>query len=121
MSLLGDARRLADSDGLVFIDGYDDHDYYCPLDCNASDRHQDHNCDCPWLALPKIVAVLEAAERFANNMIRDTFQGACGEISVYVCGACGATASWEPEKIEHWDDCVGQTLKMLLHGKEARP
>lgn len=54
MGLLDDARQLTAvspmNDGICV---------YCDM--------SDHSPDCPWLALPRIVAALEAAERLLKN------------------------------------------------------
>lgn len=63
MSLLDDAREMAASNGMVCREYHDDHAYVCPLGCAMPNRRDDvHAKDCPWLSMPKIVAVLEAAE-----------------------------------------------------------
>lgn len=68
MSLLDDARELINR-------GPGDPEYPadapCPYCCFLP-----HQEDCPWLALPRIVAVLEAAERWkqalANTLSDET-------------------------------------------------
>lgn len=67
MSLLDDARRLADKldrggDGPWTSEGRAMRCLGCDVDLVTSS----HASDCPWLSMSKIVAALEAAERFVN-------------------------------------------------------
>ena len=67
MSLLGDARRLG-KEGPPSI--YDT--AFCGR-CGArrtGDAADGHAPDCPWLAMPKIVAALETYERCLDSMAR---------------------------------------------------
>ena len=61
MSLLDDARRLA---GVWPTDRYDNC-VFC-YEIQRSDEPT-HAPDCPWLAMPQIVAALEAAERLVES------------------------------------------------------
>ncbi len=74
MTLLDDARRLSvGPPPLEKFDGEVCH--YCRhLMVEIVDNEgnflkpQPHHPDCPWLAMPKIVAVLEAAERMVQEV-----------------------------------------------------
>ncbi len=59
MSLLDDAKQIAE------IENLDDQGYcmYCP----TTAHRELHVPDCPWLAMPKIVAALEAADRLIDR------------------------------------------------------
>lgn len=58
MTLLDDAREIQRL-GPPDYDGID-------LCCQRVQASQDHAPHCPWLSLPRIVAVLEAAEEIAE-------------------------------------------------------
>lgn len=71
MTLIEDAKRLADSDitqeGTVwchFCRGMieDPGSYDPPLPYS-----EQHDADCPWLVMPRIVVALEAAERYLRS------------------------------------------------------
>lgn len=71
MSLLDDARRLSENDAYVYSE-YGDYCHFCngkaweePPD---GSHHIEHAPDCPWLAMPKIVAALEAADALIAAM-----------------------------------------------------
>ena len=61
MSLLDDASRLASHE----LRDHDDVGGYgfCPL----CDEPEGHRSGCPWLAMPRIVAALEAAEAYIHT------------------------------------------------------
>lgn len=61
MSILDDARRLAATDPWY------ENERAGTSFCIACGMYESHADDCPWLALPRIVAALEAAERLASN------------------------------------------------------
>jgi hypothetical protein len=61
MSLLDDARELIGVDPFYdWADGASDPEMVCIV-CSRY-RKYGHDPDCPWLALPKILLALEAAE-----------------------------------------------------------
>jgi hypothetical protein len=69
MSPLDAARRLAGHSPVADFDvGYGCHVCEGPADIPIGDTdwRVDHKPDCPWLALPRIIAALEAAERVAE-------------------------------------------------------
>ena len=75
MSLLDDARRLAEKEPVRGIDCL-----YCAA---VMVDEYPHEPDCPWLSLPKIVAALEALElsvlsgerRFRDATVESTRHG----------------------------------------------
>jgi hypothetical protein len=64
MSLVDDAKRLADTNP-------HEAGWQCPFCGMPNGRHSGfgdrHHADCPWLAMPRIVAALEAAERVIDG------------------------------------------------------
>ena len=58
MSLLDAARRLAETDPAELVNSHS----RCHW-CEEFTSTEQHTPDCPWLAMPQIVAALEAAER----------------------------------------------------------
>lgn len=81
MSLLDDARRLAKIENAVAVDDGDaGHGKY---GCCGEADYRGHLRDCPWLAMPRIVAALEAAEELLFYTIgwslRCVFCSACTE------------------------------------------
>jgi len=73
MNLMDDARRLAKN-------GFTPWEDSCHLTCDlcGADFAEDgarHAPGCPWLSMPKIVAVLEAAERMVAAWQADTGHG----------------------------------------------
>jgi hypothetical protein len=67
VSLLGDALRLVESDpGRANSELGEDY-----WDCPHCSGRFDHDDDCAWLSMPKIVAVLKAAERVAEALKED--------------------------------------------------
>jgi hypothetical protein len=75
VSLLDDARKLADEPPVTQDQTGEGHCAYCYGDyyivdgakVTRSDQIQ-HEPDCPWLSMPKIVAVLEAAYGWADGL-----------------------------------------------------
>lgn len=63
MSLLDEARRLAEQVDPIHVDSG-----HC-FECEGWDQHLN---DCPWLAMPRIVAALEAAQRLLQSEPHDT-------------------------------------------------
>jgi hypothetical protein len=106
MSLLDDARRLAAHD----LRDHDDIGGYgfCPL----CERTEGHRPDCPWLRLPRIVAVVEAAERVVNAVDDEPVTEVALDGQIYaICDK----AAW-PDG-EHAADCAWQALKAALRGE----
>lgn len=64
MSLLDDAKRLADESPTVAIESGDWRCAFCLVDSWSDQDH--HASDCLWLAMPRIIAALEAADAFVN-------------------------------------------------------
>ena len=71
--LLDDARRLAAIDPFVNVWAHSSGEYEC-FACEApwSGEGKQHKPDCPWLALPRIIAALEAAESVSEAYDRET-------------------------------------------------
>lgn len=67
MSLIDDARRLHDGDPPSIRGSRSDNVRVC-RNCNSPINS--HAPNCPWLSMPKIVAVLEAAERTVTVLHR---------------------------------------------------
>ena len=76
MNLLDDARRLLTHrpilGGSRLRSAPDGRCYYC----GENWKQEPHAPGCPWLSLPKIVAVLEAADAIVNPKELDAFNGA---------------------------------------------
>ena len=73
-----------------------------------------HADDCPMLAMPMIVAALEAAEFLVEHgIVASYFTGPYGEYNAYICGACEGVDN------HHQPDCRGEALKRALRGKTA--
>lgn len=104
MSLLEDARAISES-----APSSDDQ---CPH-CSAyigpvrGGDYGEHSPDCPWLAMPRIVAALEAAEKVASDMPLDEGHAEC-----YYCGG------WRDH---HAAGCPWQALAAALRGAEMTP
>lgn len=72
MSLLDDARRLAKSGFTPWEDSCRLKCELCGADGAGEDGPFPHESDCPWLAMPQIVAALEAAEAVGTAYDRET-------------------------------------------------
>lgn len=62
-----EAARLLQTQSPIYNDrGF----YECPGCSGYSERREafEHESDCPWLAMPRIVAVLEAADKIRASM-----------------------------------------------------
>lgn len=101
MSLLDDARRLEKPH-------YSDCHYCGTINPGA------HAEGCPMLSLPKIVAVLEAAERVMQGSERNRASGWC-----WGCGNSRARAYVDGLQ-EHKKDCPWQALVAALKDGEDR-
>lgn len=103
MSLVDDVKRLAADDP---VEADDEQGY--PAFCRLCLSYKPHAPDCPWLAMPKIVAALEAAERVAaaDPWVDDGSWGG----DVLVCWACHG------EKPSHRPGCAQQALVAALRG-----
>lgn len=66
MSLLDGARRLMAVDPFAHQESESTGTYSECVACGGENRQ--HAPDCPWLSMPKIVAVLEAAEAYVREM-----------------------------------------------------
>jgi hypothetical protein len=77
MSLVDDARRLAETCPSETDRGGRGECYYCSggnYEGDYSDQTPTladfrHQPDCPWLSMPKIVAALEVAEQLCHHML----------------------------------------------------
>jgi hypothetical protein len=71
VSLLDDIRKLAQRNPVWPDPDYAWHCKYCmeqtPWLPGAVPEHFNHDPDCPWLSMPKIVAALEAAEAIVQE------------------------------------------------------
>lgn len=68
MSLLDDARRLADDRPVRGGSALKSHPRGCCYYCGADGYGEPHADDCSWLAMPRIVAALEAGEEYIREM-----------------------------------------------------
>lgn len=97
------------------------------------DLDSPHAPDCPYRALPRIVAALEAAERLRRGYGQSTEQGIFARVDVwrytdedrdcrfsdkrYVCAGCQAYAE-TPQQFEHTKTCAAIALVAALHAEE---
>ena len=142
-SLVEDAREILAAD-LIQVS---DHATCCPFcsgfvsgygwdsrpDTTVAYQGYDHYDTCPWLALPRIVAALEAAERLRRGYGQSTEQGIFARVDVwrytdedrdcrfsdkrYVCAGCQAYAE-TPQQFEHTKTCAAIALVAALHAEE---
>lgn len=98
MTLLDDARRMAEYAPSVDERGV----FWCGY-CHESENA--HAPDCPWLQMPRIVAALEAVERFVAA-------GQPNGEGVY-CARCGRMLGSCTE------DCLWQALVAALRGEKV--
>lgn len=110
MSLLEDARRLAEHEPIYNNGSYG----YC----GELARSGLHASDCPWLAMPRIVAALEAAER-----MQQALYGMYGELSQHLldygmgaephpeCRKCGQVWPCDAETLRQRGNALIDTLK----------
>jgi hypothetical protein len=85
--------------------------------CNFCGQDYEHASDCPWLAMPQIVAALEAAQALVDYGFVATYSGGpYGEYNVNICGACEDRGDHADD---HQNDCRGQALKRALKGESA--
>lgn len=95
MTILDDARELLDSEPTYDIAS--DHINRCHY-CDAPRHDQarqplgEHQADCPWLLLPKIVAVLAAAEKVAQAYDEETVATGIGLLGSPLLAAVDALA-----------------------------
>lgn len=103
MSLLDDARRLTSNADWPFGPTPGGQ---MPEICMICNGYHDHRPDCPWLAMPRILVVLEAAEKLAawGYPARD-----------WDCAYCGAEpSSYSEPVVSHETTCVWQPLVAAL-------
>lgn len=112
MSLIEDARRLANTDPEVAD--------FCFACGNDSHKHYD---DCQWSVMPRIVLALEAAERMVAGLglgIGGGFITPYPDEQCWRCIACHADTAWVdgavPNTFDHEPDCSGQALVVALRG-----
>jgi hypothetical protein len=107
-SIVEMAKRLAD-------DGFTPWEDFCHLTCElcwsdfADDGSARHEDDCPWLAMPRIVAALEAAERIVAALDDD---GPTDNGRGLVCRLCGIALSRD----YHDAGCPWMALVEALRG-----
>lgn len=106
MSLLDDARRLAETDPAELVNSHS----RCHW-CEEFTSTEQHTLDCPWLAIPKIVAALETAERIVQ-------QGPTNECYYGKCRYCGGDIVGGPMRMLHTDDCPLGALEVALSNDE---
>jgi hypothetical protein len=116
-NLLDDARYLAENAPIYTTDLDGQSVYFC-VHCDLGDPHWKaggfkHAPDCPWLALPKIVAALEAAER-TSKFDPWSDNGYIG--TVWECFGCGVRG----DDKTHAEDCPWQAFSAALRD-EATP
>ena len=104
MSLIEDAKRLEKSGFTPWEDSCHLTCELCGEDGAGEEGPFPHAPTCPWLALPRIVAALEAAQRVIGmNVTVTVFEGN----DIRVCLAC-RYHSRVPNS--HFDDCPWQAL-----------
>lgn len=112
MSLLDDARRIQEA-------GPPDYGDVCVI-CQAQ-LQKGHASDCPWLAMPKIINVIEAAGRVILDL---------PETSVFLgfgqnrhCRFCGRTTYLDGEwrGTSHETECPWPALVAALKDRESPP
>lgn len=111
MSLLDDARRLANADP------WPDDQSTCPFCGEWVGKHAE---ECPWLQMPQIVAALEATEAIVAPESGDIgCEAVHNEDGAYLrsdCRYCQATYDTEEP---HAPDCPWQALVAALKGEGA--
>ena len=121
MTLLDDVRRLIaafDENTGLALQG-SENTRACRLCKGMLTYHDDapaqrhHSVDCPILALPRIVAALEAAERLAPFIPRFVDHGDLR------CFGCYEVLNNERLLMGHEDDCPTMALVTALQGKEV--
>lgn len=108
-SLVEDARRLdnaplpTDDEGRCWF-------------CEEIPSEEGHHGPCPWLALPRIVQALEAAERVAERFPEDEKGRDILGSRFRKCAFC-----WHADigGTLHAEDCPWQVLVAALHGDEV--
>ncbi len=115
MSLVEDARILGGF-GPYFKRGDEATCWYCRETVIAHELY--HDPTCPWLALPRIVAALEAAERMVEQLDLDgpwTSDPSRSSSHLMVCRLCEV----DLERGYHADTCVWKALvSALAAGRE---
>jgi hypothetical protein len=101
--------RILDSANQLLEDGAGNGDDFVCGYCGADTLPcEQHSPDCPWFSMPKIVAVLEAAQRLAETSKRHGQSGFC-----WGCGRLRSRALVDGLS-EHKADCPWQALVAAL-------
>lgn len=119
MSLVDAARKLWEAGASM-----DEHCHHCDsyITSFLPAEHQtgEHSPDCPWLALPQIVAALEAAEKVltAGEPGGATTDGAAYRWDGGECQFCGGYGPVMRGQYEsgHQVDCPWMALRAALRG-----
>ena len=106
MTLLEDARRLAELAVPMWEERFNDSGV-----CPHCGEYRKHASDCAMRALPRIVAVLEAAERVAQLAYTTVYAEDYTGASWLACRECGACDG------AHTDDCPWQPFVFALEGE----
>ena len=102
MSLLGDARRLPTEEPVLEGSG----GYVAYAVCQGDAVNGDHAPDCPWLSIPKIVAVLEMLDRHGLDFDEHEYQGGL------VLGISSECCCFN-EPVIHHDDCPRKMVPQI--------
>jgi hypothetical protein len=118
MTPLEAARKILDEGPLLGQTSDDYRSWYTCVFCVAEQEWADdfpHKPDCPWLAMPKIVAALEAAEAVLHNEMGSPEQddGTC-----WFCMQ-GSPQMRDLSRANHADGCEWKALKVSMKGEPA--
>lgn len=109
--LIAAARRLAGAGGEPSFWDVSANRLLCTY-CNGNENEQQyggpdvqHDADCPWLALPRIVRALEAAQAVAD------FGPVTPDITCYFC---------DEVLYSHTEDCLWLALDNALRGESSQ-
>jgi hypothetical protein len=120
MSLLDDARRLADTDHTPCEDGTGRCVFCSVGGFDVRVGKMIHGDTCPLLSMPRIVAALEAAERVAQVEPTYSYHSyGTEQISCLYCG--GFEDARDSYRFIHETDCPRQALAVALQGDVVPP
>jgi hypothetical protein len=115
MTLIEDARRLKQAN--PFVCRPESSEWRQEDICFACYGDGFHTHDCPTLAIPHIVAALEAAERMLTDGSAVAYISA-GPGDFYECNFCYEMGDLR-EDVEHKPACSWQALVSALKGEEV--
>lgn len=118
MTLIEDARRLAATEPSMIVSKYGDSFSQCFACRRMVDDGEPHTSDCPWLALPKIMAALEVAEQTLPAFLGGFYLDDDGNPTVWACENCGGTGRTR-ECVEHGPKCRIGKMQAALRGEAA--